>query len=173
MRLLRAPISQQLIINPDSSFPVEATIGEWFRGSFCNQSECISVILFQEHWQGPPSLPLQPALLPVQMLAFSLPSQCLTLPQLACFALSLVGCGCSSPTPELALPPPGHQARGGAGLSRPALAVERARGVLLPVILTRDFYLGAVGRREEETPGVALIAGDTFLGLYKLSTWDG
>lgn len=56
---------------------------------------------------------------------------------------------------------------------RPAPAVERARRVLLPVILARDFYLIAAGRREEETPGVALRAGDTFLGLYKLSTWDG
>ena len=28
-------------------------------------------------------------------------------------------------------------------------------------------------RREEETQGVALSVGDTFPGLYKLSTWDG
>lgn len=45
--------------------------------------------------------------------------------------------------------------------------------MLLAVILAQDFYLCSAGRREEETPGVALSAGDTFLGLYKLSTWDG
>ena len=45
--------------------------------------------------------------------------------------------------------------------------------MLLPVILAGDFYLGAAGRWEEEAQGVALSAGDTFLGLYKLSTWDG
>lgn len=44
-----------------------------------------------------------------------------------------------------ALPPPGYQARGGAGPARPAPAVEGAWRVLLAVIPARAFYLGAAG----------------------------
>lgn len=84
-----------------------------------------------------------------------------------------VECGCFSPSLLLRLPPPWYQARGGAGGAHPAPSVERAKRVLLPVILAGDFYLGAAGRREEETSGVVLSASDTLLGFYKLSTWDG
>lgn len=145
--LLRVLISQQLIINRDSSFPAEATVGEWFGGSLCIQSACISVIRSQEHGEAHPALAPRPALSPVTTLAFLYPRGAPPFPN---------GLLCSRRWVRLQ-PGPGapssarHQARGGAGPRRPALAVE-GPGSVTPGHPGSDFYLCAAGRREEETP---------------------
>ncbi|XP_027465083.2 uncharacterized protein LOC113931372 [Zalophus californianus] len=154
LRLLLVPFPRRLIIN---EFVVSAPRHYRFRvgGSVCNQgafrsSHSGSVCLAHPNQQAsPPSgRSGRRHLCPLSVR----PS-----PNWPALLSGLAGCGCSLPPlpcPALrgpgrpgqgALPPPGYQARGGAGPARPALAVEGARRVLLAVIPAWAFYLGAAG----------------------------
>ncbi|XP_073083453.1 mid1-interacting protein 1 isoform X1 [Manis javanica] len=110
------------------------------------------------------------------MPAPSTPAQCRHSPSWPAWRSWLGGRGCSNP--PLPCPTPAPSLR--PGIRREA---ELSRRAPPPLKWPRECYsrssrLGPFisalpGRREEETPGVALSAGDTFPGLYKLSTWDG
>lgn len=176
--LLPAPLPRRLIINPGSCFPAAATPDSGLRGSLCNQGTCIPVIPRGERAQGPPSphMPAPPSSRSGRRRLFdprcARPSST-GLPRAWCWR----GPAAPIPPPLLcsALPCPGlprrppsarvsGERRSWPGAPRPRCRKGRAsvtRGHPGLGLLSRCCR----GRREEETPGVALSAGDTFPGL--------
>lgn len=153
LRLLLVPFPRRLIINQDRSFWAADTVNSGLGAQFatrvhfghptpgaCARSTQTSTParplaggdagIFTRSVSGPP---------PTGLLC-SRGWRGAAAPSLLCPALP----GPARPGPG-ALPPPGYQARGGAGPARPAPAVEGARRVLLAVIPARAFYLGAAG----------------------------
>lgn len=178
--LLRVPLPRRLLINRIGSFRATASIDAGLGASLYNLGASTSVI---PPWEREQSAPIPPHSSPPSCgtgrrhllyphCAWPSPQAGLlcTRRWLGAAVLSLL---CPALPCYCALPPPGYQARGGAGPARPAPAVERAWSVTRGHPQLGPFISALPGRREEETRRVALSAGDTFPGLYKLSTWDG
>ncbi|CAK7312689.1 hypothetical protein VULLAG_LOCUS16974 [Vulpes lagopus] len=155
-RLVTFP--RRLIINQDHSRWAEATIDSGLGAQFATRAGAFRSGPLRKRAPGPPRAARQPPSAGRDAGTFTgagsgpppagplcsggwrgaaAPSLCPALPCPAPLGPSRPGHG--------ALPPPGYQARGGAGPARPAPAVEGARRVLLAVIPARAFYLGAAG----------------------------
>lgn len=171
--LLLAPLPRRLIINPGSCFPAAATPDSGLRGSLCNQDTCIPVIPPRERTQGPPCthMPAHPPVGPDAgaFLTLAVPGPPPTgLPRTWCWRGPAAPIPPPLPCPALPWRPPSARVSGERrswpGAPRPRCRKGRAsvtRGHPGPGLLSRCCR----GRREEETPGVALSTGDTFPGL--------
>ncbi|CAD7681967.1 unnamed protein product [Nyctereutes procyonoides] len=159
-RLVTFP--RRLIINQDHSRWVEATIDSGLGAQFATRAGAFRSGPLRKRAPGPPRAARQPpAALRRPGRRHLYPRRVRPSPSWPALLGGLAGRGCSIPLPcpavscpaplgpsrpgHGALPPPGYQARGGAGPARPAPAVEGARRVLLAVIPARAFYLGAAG----------------------------